>query len=132
MSHKVRAELCYASHLSHCLNFKPHSKSSLAPRTVALVVIRLRYVGGRFHTTYSRVHISLDSLFSKILKKPSIVQKKMIPHMKAKVFSLEKNETIFFFFEKKNSKWPTQKKLIFQLRQFSIFFHENFMDWSLG
>ena len=50
MSHKVRAELCYASHLSHCLNFKPHSKSSLAPRTVALVVIRLRYVGGRSHS----------------------------------------------------------------------------------
>ena len=24
------------------------------------------------------------------------------------------------------------KKNIFQLRQFSIFFHENFMDWSLG
>ena len=38
----------------------------------------------------------------------------------------------FSFFEKKNSKWPTQKTLIFQLRQFSIFFHENFMDWSLG
>ena len=26
----------------------------------------------------------------------------------------------------------TGKNLIFQLRQFSIFFHENFMDWSLG
>ena len=38
----------------------------------------------------------------------------------------------FFFFEKKKSKWPTQKKVIFQLRQFSKFFHENFMDWSLG
>ena len=35
------------------------------------------------------------------------------------------------FFEKK-SKWLTQKNLIFQLRQFSIFFLENFMDWSLG
>ena len=32
---------------------------------------------------YSRVHISSDEVFSKILKKPSIVQKKMIPHMKA-------------------------------------------------
>jgi hypothetical protein len=29
------------------------------------------------------VHISSDEVFSKILKKPSIVQKKMIPHMKA-------------------------------------------------
>ena len=32
------------------------------------------------------MHISSDSLFSKILKKPSIVQKKMISHMKTKVF----------------------------------------------
>ena len=31
-----------------------------------------------------------------------------------------------------NSKWPPQKNLIFQLRQFPIFFHENFMDWVLG
>jgi hypothetical protein len=29
------------------------------------------------------VHISSDEVFSKILKKTSIVQKKMIPHMKA-------------------------------------------------
>ena len=35
---------------------------------------------------------------------------------------------IFFsFFEKTNSKLLTQKNLIFQLRQFSIFFHQNFM-----
>ena len=32
---------------------------------------------------YSRVHISSDEVFSKILKKRFIVQKKMIPHMKA-------------------------------------------------
>ena len=30
-----------------------------------------------------------------------------------------------------NSKWPPQKNLVFQLRQFSIFFHEIFMVWSL-
>ena len=29
--------------------------------------------------TYSCVHINSDEVFSKILKKPSIVQKKMIP-----------------------------------------------------
>ena len=34
--------------------------------------------------------------------------------------------------KKKNSKWPPKKKVIFQLRQFSIFFCENLMDWSLG
>ena len=32
----------------------------------------------------------------------------------------------FLFLEKKNSKWLTQKKVIFQNRQFSIFFCENF------
>ena len=31
-----------------------------------------------------------------------------------------------------NSKWPPQKNLIFQLRQFSIFFHENFYGLILG
>ena len=37
-----------------------------------------------------------------------------------------------FFFSKKNSKWPIQKKLIFQNRQFSKNFRENFSDLSLG
>ena len=37
------------------------------------------------------------------------ISKKMIPHIKPKV---------------------TQKNLVFQNRQFSIFFCENFMDWS--
>ena len=31
-----------------------------------------------------------------------------------------------------NSKWPPQKNLIFQLRQFSIFFHEIPMDRFFG
>ena len=55
--------------------------------------------------TYSRVQISSDEVFSKILRKPSIVQKKMIPHMKAKVFFIGKKQKKKF--EKKNSKWPT-------------------------
>jgi hypothetical protein len=42
---------------------------------------------------------------------------------------LEKNKNNFFLLKKK-SKWPTKKKLVFQLLQFSNFFHENFMDWS--
>ena len=37
---------------------------------------------------YSRVHKSSDSFFSKILEKPSMVQKKMIPHIKELDFSL--------------------------------------------
>ena len=62
------------------------------------------------------------------------------------IHSAEKNDTSYkwagFFTDMKqkkfkmadleNSKWPPQKNLIFQLRQFSIFFHEIFMDWSLG
>ena len=39
--------------------------------------------GHTYSSSYSRVHISLDEVFSKILKKQLIVQKKMIPHMKA-------------------------------------------------
>ena len=60
------------------------------------------------------------------------ILKKMIPHMKPKVFFIRKKQNKKIFFEKKNPKWPTQKKVIFQNRQFSIFFSENFMDWSLG
>ena len=51
----------------------------------------------------------------------------------------EKNHTSYkragFFTEMKKKKIQNgrlKKKLIFQLRQFSIFFHEIFMDWSLG
>ena len=53
---------------------------------------------------YSRVHISSDEVFSKILKKPSIVKKKMIPHMKAFGLFNKMKQNIFFFFAKKNSK----------------------------
>ena len=44
-------------------------------------------------------------------------------------FMKMKQKKIFFW---KNSKWPTQKKVIFQNRQFLIFFCENSMNWSLG
>ena len=36
---------------------------------------------------YSRVHKSWNSFFSKILEKPSIVQKKMLPYIKVLDFS---------------------------------------------
>ena len=42
---------------------------------------------------YSRVHISSDEVVSKILKKPSIVQKKMIPQKTVK--NGVKNKKIF-------------------------------------
>ena len=57
---------------------------------------------------------------------------KMIPHMKGLGFSLKWSKKKFKMADSKNSKWPPQKNLLFQLRQFSIFFHEIFMDWSLG
>ena len=48
--------------------------------------------------TYSGVHISSDEVYCKILKKPFIVQKKMIPHMKAKVVSIGKKQAKSAFF----------------------------------
>ena len=51
---------------------------------------------------YSRVHISSDEVFSKIMKKPSIVQKKLIPHMKAfGLFNKIKQKKIQKFKKKK-------------------------------
>ena len=37
----------------------------------------------------------------------------------------------FFFFEKNNSRWPTQNNWDFQLPQFSIFFRENLNELVL-
>ena len=45
------------------------------------------------------MHISLDKVISKILKKPSIGQKKMIPHMKAKAIFIGKTQKQHFFYE---------------------------------
>ena len=79
---------------------------------------------------YSRVHISSDEVFSKILKKPSIVQKKMMPHMKA-FGLLNKMKQKNTFFEKK-SKWPPKKKDHFPAPPILKCFCENIVDWSLG
>ena len=50
---------------------------------------------------YSRVHISSDTAFLKILKKPSIVQEYMLPHMNLLGFlHTEKPKKKFF--------WSTQ------------------------
>ena len=56
---------------------------------------------------YSRVHISSEQSMKSFFHWKKKNQKKNL--------------------KKKNLKWPTKKKLIFQLRQFSIFFLENFM-----
>ena len=80
----------------------------------------------------SRVQKSWNEVFFKILKEPSIVQKILIPHIKGLDFSQRWSKKKFKMADLENSKWPPQKHLIFQLHQFSIFFHENFMDWSSG
>ena len=81
---------------------------------------------------YSRVHKRWQSFFSKILEKSSIVKKKMIPHIKGLDFSQRWSKKKFKMADLENSKWPPQKNLVFQLRQFSIFFYKNLKDWSLG
>ena len=73
---------------------------------------------------YSRVHISSDEVFSKILKKPSIVQKKMMPNMKA--FGL------FVKLKQKKNQNGFLKKGHFPAPPILNFFCENFMDWSMG
>ena len=64
--------------------------------SVEVVAVAVEYDAELFHpwpvierrnSNYSRVHKSSDSFFSKILEKPSIVQKKMIPHIKGLDFS---------------------------------------------
>ena len=46
---------------------------------------------------YSRVHISSNNLFSKIMKKPSIVQKNMTPHMNRLLVFFDMKQ--FFFWK---------------------------------
>ena len=82
--------------------------------------------------SYNRVQKNWNEVFFKILEEPSIVQKKMIPHINGLGFSLIWSKKKFKMADLENSKWPPQKNLIFQLRQFSIFFHEIPMDRSLG
>ena len=66
---------------------------------------------------YSRVHISSDKAFCKILKKPSIVQKENIPQMKAKVFFVRKKQKrkkkIVLFFINGKTKGFHMRQLFF-------------------
>ena len=57
---------------------------------------------------YSRVHISSDTAFLKILKKPSIVQELMLPHMNLLGF-LHTKKTKKKFFDQPNNKKPKTK-----------------------
>ena len=63
--------------------------------------------GSYFH--YSRVHKSWNSFFSKILEKPSIVQKKNVTSYKRAGFFTEMKQKKFKMADLENSKWPPQK-----------------------
>ena len=60
-----------------------------------------------------------------------IAEKNVTSYKRAGLFT-EMKQKKFKMADLENSKWPPQKNLIFQLRQFSIFFHEIPMDRSLG
>ena len=85
--------------------------------TVLLVSYKLRNIG----------HIKE---FSGIQGKHQNFDPSILPYKFGLIFKGMKQKKIIFF-RKKNSKWPTQKKLIFQNRQFSKIFRDNFSDGSL-
>jgi hypothetical protein len=64
----------------------------------------------REKNNYSCVHISSDELFSKILKKPLIVQKKIIPHMKAFGLFYKIKQYFLLFLKKKIQNGRLKKK----------------------
>ena len=96
--YKISCSWCVPlDHSSLCnslIDILTHRASGMEPSYVPCTYVPLLFI------TYSRVHKSSDSFFSKILKKPSIVQKKMIPHRNGLHFSMK-------WSKKKNSKWPT-------------------------
>ena len=72
--------VCFAEHGLNCfmgrLDGEKSTVHSISPTVTCQERIQCMY-------TYSCVDIGSDEVFSKILKKPFIVQKKIIPHMKA-------------------------------------------------
>ena len=76
------------------------------------------------------MHISSDDVFINILKKPSIVQEQMIPHMKANVIFVGKKQKKKKF-EKPNNQKPNTKKMSFSSStniQFTIW--EQFLQFK--
>jgi hypothetical protein len=53
----------------------------------------------------SRVHDIWNKVFFKILKKPFLVQKETIPHMKAKLIFIDMKQNILFFKRQFDPKW---------------------------
>ena len=69
---------------------------------------------------YSRVHKSSDSFFSKILEEPSIVQKKLIPHINGLHFSMRSSKKKFKMAEIQNGRLK-KKTHFLALPIFNIF-----------
>ena len=77
--HTTQQDICGASQVGTCL---------CRCRTILNMVLEIQEAVPKWiFIIYSRVHKSSDSFFSKILEKPSIVQKKVILHIKGLDFS---------------------------------------------
>ena len=80
-------------HAQDVLHLFTHQKKCICAHVLSMRLlgkpeIYIRMIIAHFYriSMYSRVHISWNKAFFKILKKPSIVQKEKLPHLKA--FSL--------------------------------------------
>ena len=79
----------------------------------------LQLINKIFKLQYSRVHICSNKAFFKV-------------HSAEMCATSYESHGDFHWEKPNNQKQKQQKSVIFQLRQFTIFFHENFRDWFLG
>ena len=79
---------------------------------------------------YSRFHKCWNEVFFKIMKKPSLVQKKPIPHMKAKLILIGKKTTKKNIFSWKTQKTQTQKLLFFSSTNIQFTILEQFLKYK--
>ena len=94
---------------------------------------------GNFFFCYSRFHKCWNEVFFKIMTKTSLVQKKTIPYMKAKLILIgEKTKKHFILKNPKTQKPKPPKIVIFQLHQYPIYHFgtifkilsmQSFRDW---
>ena len=73
--------------LSHKVTFRIGLVYDWAKITAKYAYFVVIFAKSHVNLLYSRVQKSWNEVFFKILKKPSIVQKKMIPHIKGLDFS---------------------------------------------
>ena len=94
-----KASLFFLKNIVHQSYLKPFVKT-VPPHCVVDTIVSyycIYYAMRRNSLYFSGVLISLDEIFSKIQKKPSILQKWMIPHMNGLLVVIElKQKQIFF------------------------------------